>query len=443
MANGSSPASWGAVYEELRLAVLARLADRAVGPSDRTHQRMVETEIDAVLAEHQRSFAVGLSTDGSLHQRVRERLLRTVIDYGPLTPFLAPVTIANEVLIASGEISYMADSRLVVHPETCHPNEMLHHVRRLLGDAGFTIDAAHPQVRCMVLGGTARLTVTIPPVSPAGLDVHMRRYSTSTSTLREWVARDSLTVPAAQFLALNMRAQTRGAIGGPPSAGKTSLANGMLRHVPSTMVTRVLQDVPELQTTHLTPDRPWTAHPGGPDGTGSRSLRQLGEAGLQAAPGMFVLGETKGPEAFLITRLANAGCGFLTTTHANSARMAMESLVETALMAGENISDAAMMRSFARIIHYVVFCDLEPLHLVPTGGRQRRQVMEIAVVTPFSTVDSGFHLDALFRRDGFGEPLQYLGHPDLPDDLDRLLRRALPRGVTLRDVLEGRSQESY
>jgi pilus assembly protein CpaF len=217
----------------------------------------------------------------------------------------------------------------------------------------------------------------------------------------------------------------------------------MLRHIPPTMVTRVLQDVPELQTSHLTPDRPWIAHAGGPDGTGEITLRHLGETALMAGPAMFVLSETKGAEAFLITRLANAGCGFLTTTHANSARMAMESLVETALMAGENISDAAMMRSFARIIHYVVFCDLEPMHLVPAGQRQRRQVTEIAVVTPFSTVESGFHLEPLFTRDGFGEPLVYTGFHDLPEDYDRLLRRALPRGVTPRDVLEGRSQEEY
>jgi Flp pilus assembly CpaF family ATPase len=198
--------------EALRLTVLGRLADRQASPTDVTHRGVVEAEIDAVLTDHERSVAAGVGTDGALNRNVRDRLVRSIVDYGPLTPFLQPTPIAEEVWIADGEISYVGGSRLVVHPETCHPDEMLHHVRRLMADAGFAVDAAHPQVRCMVLDGTARLTVTIPPPSPNGLDVHLRRYTLRSSTLRELVELGSVCVPAAQLSALNMRAQARGLI---------------------------------------------------------------------------------------------------------------------------------------------------------------------------------------------------------------------------------------
>ena len=431
----------GAVYERLRLEAVGRIGERNVSAASVEYRTVVETEIDKVLDRHQRDVAGGIGEQTSLNRgKVRARLSRSVLDYGPLTPFLADVPIAEEILILGGEISFIAGSRLVVHPETCHRDEMLHHVRRLLADAGYTVDAANPQVRCMVLAGTARITVTIPPVSPLGLDVALRRYTLRSSTLRELVEKDSLTDPAAQTLALAARSLGRTVLVGPPRAGKTSLANAMLRCVPPTVVTRVLQDVPELQTTHLT-GGPWAEHRGGPDGKGSRTLRQLGEAALQAAPGFFVLGETKGAEAFLIVRLANAGCGFLTTTHANSAVMAMDSLVDTALLAGENVSESSVRRRFAAIIHLVVFCDLEPLHLVPAGREQRRQVMEIAVMGPFAGTDTGFRLDPLFIRTDFGEPLTYTGWQELPFELERLFRRTLPTGVAPRDVFEGRYRE--
>ncbi len=152
-------------------------------------------------------------------------------------------------------------------------------------------------------------------------------------------------------------------------------------------------------------------------------------------PGLLVVGETLGAEAFELLKAANAGCGFLTTLHSNSAQLGMQSLVTAALMAGENIPERVVRLTFARLIDLVIHCEAEPLHRVQTGQRRRRQVMEICAVPPQISNDE-FVLEPLFVREDFGRPLEFTGH-HLPEDLERRLDRALPPGVTMRDLAEG------
>jgi Flp pilus assembly CpaF family ATPase len=156
---------------------------------------------------------------------------------------------------------------------------------------------------------------------------------------------------------------------------------------------------------------------------------------LQFAPQLLVVGETLGEEAFELLKAGNAGCGFLTTLHANSAQLGMQSLVTAALMAGENVPERVVRVTFARLIDLVVHCEAEPLHRVPAGGRRRRQVMEISAV-PAQISNDEFVLEPLFVRDDFGRPLEFVGHR-LPDDFERRLNRALPDGMTVRDLCEG------
>ena len=55
---------------------------------------------------------------------------------------------------------------------------------------------------------------------------------------------------------------------------------------------------------------------------------------------------------------------------------------------------------------------------------------------PTSLVTPEFVLEPLFVREDFGRPLEFVGH-HLPEDLERRLDRALPDGVTMRDLAEG------
>jgi pilus assembly protein CpaF len=151
-------------------------------------------------------------------------------------------------------------------------------------------------------------------------------------------------------------------------------------------------------------------------------------------PDRIVVGEVRGAEAFELTRAVNAGCGFLCTVHANSARDVLNALVNAALMAGENVHERTARKVFAEALDVIVHIDRDDL-----GGstRVRRQVTEITAVVP--SLADGETYEPLFVRHGLGRPLEWTGA--LPPGLEQRIDRVLPRGTRTRDVIErGRLQ---
>jgi pilus assembly protein CpaF len=431
--QGSEPTVTVDTHEALRQRVLDEMKTSNVDVSD---ENAVTRLIERQVSDYQRDARAGVGRPLFDVAGVVGRLTRSVLEYGPLTPFLTAEPLAEEHLIKGGEISYFVDGHLRTCDETVSEAEMLAHVQKLLNEAGTKVDEGDPVVTRQILGRRARITVSIPPAAEC-LDAVMRRYMTRFEDFTQLFDWDALTPAAAGFLALHPRSRSSLLIVGPPGSGKTTMANAILQTVPPTMVVRCIEDTPELQIGHL-PGGRWTVVPPGPTGEGGKSMYELGERALQAAPDLLVLGETKGPEAFLITRLANAGTAFLTTNHANSAALGLQALVSTAILAGANVPERTVRQIFTDTIDTVAFMEAEPAHLVEQGRRRRRQVMEIAVV-PSLQPEHEFALEPIFKRSELGAPLEFTGNA-LPPDLARRLERSLSSGVRLNDVLEGREE---
>jgi pilus assembly protein CpaF len=146
-----------------------------------------------------------------------------------------------------------------------------------------------------------------------------------------------------------------------------------------------------------------------------------------------VVGEVRGAEAFELTRAMNAGCGFACTVHANSARDALDALVNAAIMAGENVSEGIVRKVFASTLDLVVHCDLDDPGRVDGQHGIRRQVTQIIAVVP--SLHDDFSTEPLFHRAHLGAPLEWTGA--LPQNVD-LVDRALPDGLSVRGICEGR-----
>jgi Flp pilus assembly CpaF family ATPase len=148
-------------------------------------------------------------------------------------------------------------------------------------------------------------------------------------------------------------------------------------------------------------------------------------------PDVIVVGEVRGGEAFELTRAINAGCGFLCTVHANTAGEAVNALVNSALMAGENVTEHIVRKVFGEALDLVVHLDRDD---APRGGegRIRRQVMEITAVAHSLSHEQTY--EPIFVRRSIGRPLEWTGA--LPSGLEMRIDRALPEGRRLRSLLE-------
>ena len=411
-------------YEQLRLAALSEITNRNVDSRD---VRAVEQVVRSLVTEYQRRSDLGQSRRLADPAAVVQRLMRSITKAGPFQKYVDDPTMSTDVMFYGDQITFTGpDGRQHVDEEPTCEAELLGIVQRLLADAGASVDLENPIVVKMVLGNRVRLSASIPPVSDR-LDGTMRVYRAKQTTLAELVGLGAITPLAANVLTASQRTQVGVLLTGGPSSGKSTALQAMLLAIPSTTTIRIVQEVRELAAPHL-PGGRWSPE------AGDLTIRDLIKRALQFAPRALAVGETLGAEAFELLKAGNAGCSFLTTLHANSAQLGMQSLVSAALMAGSNVSSADVRQTFSQLIDFVIHCEAEPVHLVPEGGRQRRQVMEICVVPP-QIAPTGFVLEPIFRREDFGQPLEFVGH-HFPQELERRINRALPNGMTLRDITE-------
>lgn len=423
-------------YEQLRVEVLDAFQQHgSVAPDEDQVRTLIRRRVDDYQAAARAGLAGAALADPD---DMVERLKRAVLEFGPLTQFITGEEAYEEVMAHGSDVSYIdTDGRLAALEEPITEAELRSVVDRLLASAGAFVDESHPMVQVQVLGGSARLGVVIPPISDC-TDVTLRRYVMRRESPEEFIRWDSLTPAAASLLVATNLTPTGVVISGQAGAGKTSLANAILRPAPAALRVVCCEDTPELQVGHLNASR-WRTRPAGPDGSGEVTLRDLVRMALGMRPDLIVVGELRGAEAYELTRAGNAGCGMITTVHSNSARQALQALISTAIMAGANVPADHVRVVFTSIIDLVVHLDREPLQLKRPGqGPIRRQVMEIAAVPPLRGSEADFTLEPIFQRAEFGAPLSWTGAP-LPDDLRERLDRALrPQGLTTLEILDGR-----
>jgi pilus assembly protein CpaF len=359
-----------------------------------------------------------------------DRVLRAVSELGPLTDLLARRDL-EEVFIEGGRVSYIDSiGRLRGLDQPTSEAENRHVVDRLLAESDRRLDASSPIVQARVLEGSARLTAVISPIADQ-LSVTIRRYALRRESLQTLTELGSLTIPAANFLALVARTNASYLVSGPPGSGKTSLLAALIQASPAGLCIRCCEEVRELHVPLLHGSY-YEARPAALDGRGEISLRDLVKVILAMRPDRIIVGEVRGAEAFELTRAVNAGCGFGCTVHANSARDALNALVNAAMMAGENVGEAVVRKVFSSSLDLVLHLDRDLSG--SSEGPLRRQVMEILALVP--ALHNDFSTQPIFVRRGLGNPLEWTGALP-PDSLVNRLERVLPAGTSLSSVLEG------
>jgi len=140
----------------------------------------------------------------------------------------------------------------------------------------------------------------------------------------------------------------------------------------------------------------------------------------------------RGAEAFELTRAVNAGTGFACTVHANSAKEALEALVNAALMAGENVSERVVRKVFGSAIDLVVHLDRDG---VRDGDRQlRRKVVEVLAVVP--SLHEDFTTEPIFIRDDLDSSLRWTGARP-PAALTKSIESSFGKGALARVFGDG------
>lgn len=192
----------------------------------------------------------------------------------------------------------------------------------------------------------------------------------------------------AQFLGAAVRAGKAIVVSGAQGAGKTTLIRAMCNEMDPWESLATIETEFELHLNEL-PDRHYRVTPyEGRPGSGERGLdgRSAGEVTLDGLlysvlrtnVSRIIVGEVRGPEVIPMLKAAQSSTGTLSTTHAHSARAAIERLATCALESGPHVTAEFAYLLIAGGLDLIVQIGVrDDTH---TGGRKHRYVSEVIEV---------------------------------------------------------------
>lgn len=264
-----------------------------------------------------------------------------------------------------------------------------------------------------ILPDGSRFHVTLPPLSPFGATLTIRRFSPMHRGLENMVAQGALSGKAARFLEACVKGRLNLLISGATGAGKTTLLNALCSKIDPRERILTIEDIPEIQLSHPN----WVRMVAVP--AAGVTIRSCLIGSLRMRPDRIVVGECRSNETLDMLQAMNTGHdGGMTTLHANSTGDALVRLESLILFhAGAEIPLRALRRQIVDAIDLVV-----QIRKAPDGRRQIEEVIELVgmegdVITR----------QPLFKLGGEKGTRKLVGTGHAPTFLKRLEER----GVTL------------
>ncbi|MDR0417024.1 MAG: CpaF/VirB11 family protein, partial [Propionibacteriaceae bacterium] len=217
------------------------------------------------------------------------------------------------------------------------------------------------------------------------------------------------------FLAAAVRANLSIVVAGEMGAGKTTLVRALCAEIPPSEPIATIETDFELRL-HEQPEQHWVVK-AWQERQGHGDARQDGSrAGsftvddalfesFRQSVDRVIVGEVRGREIIGMIKAMQSGTGSLSTTHAQSARGAIDKLVTCAMETG--VSEQYALRALGTSIRLVVYIKAE------TAGRRRQRVVTEIVAVGFKAEGVEF-TDVFTRAPGVFGPAR---SAFLPDDL--------------------------
>jgi pilus assembly protein CpaF len=200
----------------------------------------------------------------------------------------------------------------------------------------------------------SRVNIVIPPIAVNSPTLTIRKFQTDRFDFDDLIRIGSVTEQAAGFLRACVAAKLNIVISGGTGSGKTTLMNALSGFIPAQERVVTIEDPVEIQLRqpHVVT---LEARPGGQEGAGQISQRELVKNSLRMRPDRIIVGEVRGDEAFDMMQAMNTGHeGSITTVHANTTRDALSRIENMVMLAGFELPTKAIREQMASALHLIV-----------------------------------------------------------------------------------------
>ncbi len=237
---------------------------------------------------------------------IAEALTKELAGFGPIEDLLADPAVEDILINGYNDVYVSRHGILAKLPVRFTDNaHLLRIVRRILAPIGRRLDESNPMVDARLPDG-GRVNVVIEPLSIDGPVVSIRKFRKDPLKPSDLLGNGTFNEEINTLLQAAVEARCNILVSGGTSSGKTSLLNALAFHIPEIERVVTIEDTAELSLNHPHVVR-LESRPGGFDGTGVVSIRDLLRNTLRMRPDRIIVGEVRGGEVLEMLQAMNTG----------------------------------------------------------------------------------------------------------------------------------------
>lgn len=259
-----------------------------------------------------------LNVDYEKKKRLEKLAITNIIGLGPLQQYLDNPEVTEIVVQRYDNIVIEAKGK--VHPVRAAFSDeasLQTIINRILQPVGRAVNLSTPIVDARLADGS-RVCATIPPVSPKGATLTIRKFNNSMMVADKYLELKSISAPMLHFLEKCVRGKVSMFVSGGTGTGKTTFLNMLSSYLPENELIVTIEDTLELQLKQKNV-RSMETRTNQNSNMESIDMSALVKASLRMRPDRIIVGETRdGAVVSLLSAMSTGHEGSMSTGHANS-----------------------------------------------------------------------------------------------------------------------------
>lgn len=343
--------------------------------------------------------------DYEMRSRIRRLVLSSMFGLGPLEPYLKQSSGVTDIIVQRYN-SICVEDKTGMHRVEAEFNSEEHLrnvIQRIVQQVGRQINLSCPMVDAKLSDGS-RVHATIPPISPDGATLTIRRFNNEKLDPDDYLRLGTLDKRMLEFLKLGVVARLNIMVSGGTGSGKTTLLNMLSSFIPEREIIITVEDNCELQLRQPNVRR-LEARVGSGEMV-SIDIQQLVKQTLRMRPDRIIVGEVRdGAVVDMFSAMSTGHEGSMSTVHSDSPEALVGSRLPTLFSQykGGNFTEETQTYMTAEALHLIVQISREP--------NMTRRITHITAIDGLDPETHRIRLVDLFRFDREHDRFSIAGRP--------------------------------
>lgn len=366
-------------------------------------------------------------------KRIERLVMANILGLGAITPYMEDPEITEVVVQRWDNIVIERKGKIEkVNASFMSEEHLRNIINRIVQPVGRSINIQSPLVDARLSDGS-RVNATIPPITPDGATLTIRKFSKNALTGSDYIRLGALTPQMLAFLAKCVEGRCAMVVIGGTGTGKTTALNMLSSYIPKDELIVTVEDSCELQLHQPNVRRMesrGSSKVGQGEDIGAVTIQDLVRNALRMRPDRLIVGEIRDHTIVdMMSAMSTGHDGSMSTIHANSP----QNLVMSRLPILYGMSSQMSFTETAQAIQIS-----EALQLIVCLEHLKNGKRVFSSITEVGGIDDR---DRVILKDIFVYDKQKEKHIATGYIPEAILQRLKDRGVTLPDGIFRKEDE--